>query len=205
MLWSVQSQLTYLYQWQGLFHNLRKKGSLTIRPFFFPTAEKHVGQLFNFRIFIKLFIHEVQKTSKFWVLGLYLLNKYQKSRFLCLIGHFVIRIYRDINFVLYDAVPPRDTQLPFATWFITTIYTYLLKEVVYHRGGTVSYRKKWNLYIFLQRNALIDIKISINDIWYTNMAPIPKTLKFSLLHELKKSIKMRKLKNLPSCWGGVSA
>ena len=46
------------------------------KAFFFPTAEKHVGQLFNFRIFIKLFIHEVQKTSKFLVLGLYLLNKY---------------------------------------------------------------------------------------------------------------------------------
>ena len=29
------------------------------------------------------------------------------------------------------------------------------------------------------------MKISIIDICYTNMAPIPKTLMFSLLHELK--------------------
>ena len=47
------------------------------KVFFFPTAYKPIGQLFNFRIFIKLFIHEEKKTSKFWVLGLYLFNKYQ--------------------------------------------------------------------------------------------------------------------------------
>ena len=34
-------------------------------------------------------------------------------------------------------------------------------------------------------NVLIDIKISIIDVCYTNMAPIPKTLMFSLLHEWK--------------------
>ena len=37
-------------------------------------------------------------------------------------------------FFLYDAVPPCDTQLPSETLFVTTIYTYILKEVVYHRG-----------------------------------------------------------------------
>ena len=31
---------------------------------------------------------------------------------------------------LYDAVPPCVTQLPFETLFVTTIYTYILKEVV---------------------------------------------------------------------------
>ena len=47
------------------------------KAFFFPMAENHFGQLFNLCIFIKLFIHKVKKTSKFWVLGLYLFNKYQ--------------------------------------------------------------------------------------------------------------------------------
>ena len=37
-------------------------------------------------------------------------------------------------------------------------------EVVYHRGEQDRIRKKWNLYIFVQQNALIDIKISIIDI-----------------------------------------
>ena len=41
------------------------------------TPPYHFGQLFNFHIFIKLFINEVKKTSKFWVLELYLYNKYQ--------------------------------------------------------------------------------------------------------------------------------
>ena len=84
-------------------------------------------------------------------------NKYQKSRFLCLLGHFIVRIYRDFIFCLYDAVPPCDTQLPSETLFVTTICTYILKEVVYHRE---QYRisKILNLYIFLQRYALIDIK-----------------------------------------------
>ena len=54
----------------------RVKGSLTIRPFSSPRLN-HCGQLFKFHIFIKLFFHKVKKTSKFLVLGLYLLNKYQ--------------------------------------------------------------------------------------------------------------------------------
>ena len=94
--------------------------------------------------------------------------------------------YIEISFFfLYDAVPPCDTQLPSETLFVTTIYTYILKEVVYHRGEQYRISKNWNLYIFLQRNALIDIKISIIDICYTNVAPISKTLMFYLLHEWK--------------------
>ena len=38
------------------------------------------------------------------------------------------------QFFLYDAVPPCDTQLPSETLFVTAIYTYILKEVLYHRG-----------------------------------------------------------------------
>ena len=52
-------------------------------------------------------------------------------------------------------------------------------------GEQLRIRKKWNLYIFVQQNALIDIKISIIDICYRNMAPIPKPMMFSLLHEWK--------------------
>ena len=55
---------------------------------------------------------------------------------------FFVRIYRNFNFVLYDAVPPYDTQLPSEALFATTIYTYILKEVVYHRGGnSIVYEK----------------------------------------------------------------
>ena len=43
-------------------------------------------------------------------------------------------LYRDFIVFLYYAVPPCDTQLPSETLFVTTIYTYILKEVVYHRG-----------------------------------------------------------------------
>ena len=56
---------------------------------------------------------------------------------------------------------------------------------MYHRGEQYRLSKNWNLYIFLQRNVLIDIKISIIDMCYTNMAPISKTLMFYLLHEWK--------------------
>ena len=73
---------------------------------------KHVGIFFNFRIFIEFLNREVKKTFKFWVLGHYLYSKYQYSRFLCLSGHFFVRIYRDFNFFLYDTVPSSDTQLP---------------------------------------------------------------------------------------------
>ena len=38
---------------------------------------QHVSKFFNFRIFIEFFIHEVNKTFKFWESGPYLYNKYQ--------------------------------------------------------------------------------------------------------------------------------
>ena len=53
------------------------------------------------------------------------------------------------------------------------------------QGEQYRIRQNWNLYIFLQRKALIDIKISIINICFTNMTPTPKTLMFSLLHERK--------------------
>ena len=76
------------------------------------TSPQLFGQIYNFRIFIKFFIHEVKKTSKFWVSGPYLYSKYQQLKFLCLSWHFFVRIYRQFNFFLYNAVPPFVTQLP---------------------------------------------------------------------------------------------
>ena len=47
---------------------------------------------------------------------------------------------------------PRDTQLPFGMIFIAMFYTCHVKEVVYHRGGTASYKKKFKtLYSILQK------------------------------------------------------
>ena len=40
-------------------------------------------------------------------------------------------------------------------------------------GGQHRIRKNWNSYIFFQRNVLIDIRISIIDICYSNTDPIP--------------------------------
>ena len=47
---------------------------------------------------------------------------------------------------------PRDTQLPFDMLFITMFYTCHVTEVVYHRGGTASYKKKFKtLYSLIQK------------------------------------------------------
>ena len=40
----------------------------------------------------------------------------------------------------------------------------LQKEVVYHGGEQHRMRQNWNPYIFVQQNALLDIKISTIDI-----------------------------------------
>ena len=67
---------------------------------------------------------------------------------------------------------------------------------MYHRGGgTAWHKKKRNLYIFVQQNALIDIKISTIDICSTDIAPKPKTLMFSLLYNEKfnKNAKVEQL------------
>ena len=64
---------------------------------------------------------------------------------------FCCTIYRDINFVLYDAVPPCVTQLPSETLFVTTINTYFKGSCV-TQGGTVSYKKKLkSLYILTKK------------------------------------------------------
>ena len=60
-------------------------------------------------------------------------------------------IYR-FQMCLIRCCSPRDTQLPFETWFITTIYTYLLKEVVYHgKNSIVKEKKLKSLYILSQK------------------------------------------------------
>ena len=78
---------------------------------------------------------------------------------------------------------PRDTQLPFDMLFITMFYTCHVKE----GGGTASYKKKFKtLYkIFLYRNTMKNIKISLNKIWYTYTALIPKNMMLSLLNKCK--------------------
>ena len=62
---------------------------------------------------------------------------------------------------------------------------YHIKRKLCITGGGRQHpiRKSLKLYRFLQRNALVDIKISIIDICYTNTAPIPKSLMVSLLHK----------------------
>ena len=49
-----------------------------------------------------------------------------------LLGSPVVYQFYDMRFFVREASfpPPRVTQLPSGTYFITTMYTYLLKEVV---------------------------------------------------------------------------
>ena len=64
---------------------------------------------------------------------------------------------------------------------------------MYHRVEQYRISKNGNLYIFLQRNDLIDIKISIIDICYTNMAPISKTcFNFFMNEKINKNAKVGK-------------
>ena len=80
---------------------------------------------------------------------------------------------------------PRETQLPFDMLFITIIYTCYVKGVVYHREEQLRIRKSLKLYIVLYRNTMKNIKISLNNIWYTYTALIPKNMMLSLLTKCK--------------------
>ena len=92
--------------------------------------------------------------------------------------------YIEISILSYTMLFPPVLHNFLLKHYLLPQFTLILQRKLCNTGGTVSYmNKKLNLYIFLQRSALIDIKISIIDICYTNMAPIPKTLMFSLLHE----------------------
>ena len=66
---------------------------------------------------------------------------------------------------------------------------------VSRRGKQHRIRKSLKLYIVLQRNALVDIKISIIDICYANTAPIPKTLMvlYFISEKFNKNAKVEKL------------
>ena len=79
---------------------------------------------------------------------------------------------------------PRDTQLPFDMLFITMFYTCRVTEVVYHRGQ-LRIRKSLKLYKVLFRNTMKNIKILLNNIWYTYTALIPTNMMFSLLNKFK--------------------
>ena len=81
--------------------------------------------------------------------------------------------------------PPRDTQLPFDLLFIIMFYTCDVNEVVYHRGEQLRIRKSLKLYIFLYRNTMKNIKISLNKIFYTYTTLIPTNMMFSLLNKCK--------------------
>ena len=48
-----------------------------VRPSVRLSVRVRGGKFFNFRLFIEFFIHEVNKTSKFWILVPYLYNTYQ--------------------------------------------------------------------------------------------------------------------------------
>ena len=86
-----------------------EKGSLTIKRASFPSI-LIISSTNKFEsIFASI---EWMKTSYLLVLGLYMCTKPYSTRFLCLSLHFYIRIYRVLNFFLYEAVPSCDTQLP---------------------------------------------------------------------------------------------
>ena len=91
--------------------------------------------------------------------------------------------------------PPRDTQLPFDMLFITMFYTCHVKEVVYHKEEQLRIRKSLKLYIVLYRNTMKNIKISLNKIWYTYTALIPKNMMLSLLNKCKFWFKWVSLTN----------
>ena len=153
------------------------------KAFFFPMAENQFGQLFNFCIFIKLFIHKVKKTSKVRFWGYICLTNINSRYFYVYYG-ILLYEYIEISFFSYTMLFPPVIHNFLLKHYLLPQYT-LYKEVVYHRGEQYRISKNWTLYIFLQRNALIDVNISIIDICFTNMAPISKTLMFYLLHEWK--------------------
>ena len=69
------------------------------------------------------------------------------------------------------------------------------REVVYHRGEQHRIRKSLKLYIVLQKNALVDIKISIIDIFCANTARYLKLWWFLYFinEKLNKNAKVEKL------------
>ena len=91
--------------------------------------------------------------------------------------NLVVHLFYERRFLVNGtSVPPRDTQLPFDMLFITMFYTCHAKEVVYHRGEQLRIRKSLKLYKVLYRNTMKNIKISLNKIWYTYTALIPKKI-----------------------------
>ena len=80
-------------------------------------------------------------------------------------------------------------------------YTCHVKEVVYHRGEQLRIRKSLKLYIVSYRNTMKNIKISLNKIWYTYTALIPKNMMLSLLNKCKFWFKCVSWTNDKKNWG----
>ena len=62
--------------------------------------------------------------------------------------------------------------------YATSFWNIIYYHDLHLPRGTASYQIKLKSLYILTRNVLIDITISIIDICYTNMAPIPKTVMF---------------------------
>ena len=79
---------------------------------------------------------------------------------MCLSGHFFVKIYRDINFFLYNAAPPCYT-----TSFQKQVINYVTEGSCVARGeGTASYKKKLKSLYILTKKCPDRHKISIIDI-----------------------------------------
>ena len=118
---------------------------------------------------------------------LYITNASSIQMIQQLLGSPVVYQFYDMRF--FVCRPPLCYTTSF--WYIVYYHNLHLSFegscVTRGGGGTVSYKKKVEIpiYIFQNKMPLMDIKISIIDICYANTAPIPKTLMFSLLHEWK--------------------
>ena len=83
------------------------------------------------------------------------------------------------------------------------VINHVAKGSCVSRGEQHRIRQNWNPYIFVQQNALLDIKNL--DYWYLFNKYSPKTQNFDVFCTswMKSLIKMRKLNNCPTCFSAV--
>ena len=103
---------------------------------------------------------------------LYITNAPSTQMIQQLLGSPVVYQFYDIQFLFREASFPPCYTSSFC-WNIINYHNLHLsfKGSCVTRGEQYRIRKSWNSYIFFQRNALMDIKISIIDICYAKYSP----------------------------------
>ena len=137
----------WVHIWRELIDERRRDGLITIRRTLLPSVFISFS---TFAFLLNFSFMKWRNHQSFRYRGRICITNINYRDFYVHQGISLIE-YIGISIFLYDAVPPRNTQLPFDILFITMFYTCLVTEVVVSQGEQHRIKHNWILYILSKK------------------------------------------------------